>query len=145
MTSCLPDGKNWHIFADQEDMTADMTTITYFTCMVKIVALKFNTPFQPKKFGSLLSVLSDLECYVYKRNYFNQNLLKLRYMLSQTDICNISAHSDHGHFCWASRKTSFQCLHLHRAAINIGYEKMSGTSSLSEISINWFAEKLLII
>ena len=77
-------------------MTADMTTITYFTCMVKIVALKFNT--QPKKFGSLLSVLSDLECYVYKRKYFNQNLLKLRYMLSQTDIC-ISAHSDHGHFC----------------------------------------------
>ena len=78
-------------------MTADMTTITYFTCMVKIVALKFNTPSQPKKFGSLLSVLSDLECYVYKRKYFNQNLLKLRYMLSQTDICNISAHSDHGH------------------------------------------------
>ena len=80
-------------------MTADMTTITYFTCMVKIVALKFNTPSQPKKFGSLLSVLS--ECYVYKRKYFNQNLLKLRYMLSQTDIhvCNISAHSDHGHFC----------------------------------------------
>ena len=78
-------------------MTADMTTITYFTCMVKIVALKFNTPTQ--KFGLLLSVLSDLECYVYKRKYFNQNLLKLRYMLSQTDIYNISAHSDHGHFC----------------------------------------------
>ena len=62
--------------------------------------------------------LSDLECYVYKRKYFNQNLLKLRYMLSQTDICNISAHSDHGHFCWASRKTSFQCLHLHLGPIN---------------------------
>ena len=98
MTSCLPDGKNRHIFADQEDMTADMTTITYFTSMVKIVALKFNTPSQPKKFGSLLSVLSDLECYLYKRKYFNQNLLKLCYMLSQTDIslCNISARSDHG-------------------------------------------------
>ena len=138
MTSCVPDGKNRHIFADQEDMTADMTTITYFTCMVKIVALKFNTPSQPKKFGLLLSVLSDLECYVYKRKYFNQNLLKLRYMLSQTDICNISAHSDHGHFCCASRKTSFQCLHLHRAVVNTGYEKMSRTSSLSEISINCF-------
>ena len=46
--------ENRDIFADQEDMTADMTNPTYFTCMVKIVALKFNTPPQ-KKFGSLLS------------------------------------------------------------------------------------------
>ena len=32
--------------------------------------------------------------------------LKLRYMLSQTSICNISAPSDHGHLYCASRKTS---------------------------------------
>ena len=42
--------ENRDIFADQEDMTADMTNLTHFTCM----ALKFNTPPQ-KKFGSLLS------------------------------------------------------------------------------------------
>ena len=70
-----------------------MTILTYFTCMVKIVALKFN------------------------------NQQKLRYMLSQTYICNLSAHSDHGHLFWASHKTSFQCLHLHRAAINTRYAK----------------------
>ena len=41
--------ENRDIFADQEDTNADMTTITYFTCMVKIVALQFNTPPQLKK------------------------------------------------------------------------------------------------
>ena len=48
--------ENRDIFADQEDMTANMTTLIYFTCIVKIVALKFNIPPQlKKKLGSLLS------------------------------------------------------------------------------------------
>ena len=75
---------------------------------------------------------------IISETYFNQNQLKLRYTLSKTYICNISAPSDHGHLYWASRKTSFQCLHLHRAAINTRYEKMSGTSLLAENSIYWF-------
>ena len=33
---------------------------------------------------------------VLSENYFNQNQRKLRYILSQTYICNLSAHSDHG-------------------------------------------------
>ena len=49
--------ENRDIFADQEDMTADMTTLTYFTCMVKIVALKFYTPPQLKK--------SSVRCCLY--------------------------------------------------------------------------------
>ena len=57
--------------------------------------------------------------WILNETYFNQNKLKFCKMLSQTYIWNISAHSDHGHLCWASRKTSFQCLYLHLAVINI--------------------------
>ena len=104
-----------------------MTILICFTCMVKIVALKFSTPpFVSVKWSWVFWILSE--------KYFSQNQRKLRNMLSYTYICNLSAHSDHGHLFWASRKTSFQCLHLHRAAINTRYEKMSVTSSLAEIS-----------
>ena len=44
--------------------------------LLSLFWLLLNSIPQPKKFVSLLSVLSDLECYVYKRKYFNKNLLK---------------------------------------------------------------------
>ena len=53
-------------------------------------------------------------------------------------VWNISAHSDHEYLFWASRKMSFQCLHLHRAAINTRHKKMSETSLLAEILIYCF-------
>ena len=149
MTSYLPDGEI-EIFADQ----GDMTILTYFTCMVKIVALKFNTPptHPPTHQPTLVRrcLLSDLvisNVLDTKWKIFNQNQLKLHYMLSQTYICTLSAHSDHGHLCWASRKTSFQCLHLHRAAINTCYEKniRDFFTSWNFDLMLWFAVKILII
>ena len=99
----------------------------------------------PKMFGSLLSVLIKWPwvLWILSETYFNQNQLKLRYMLPQTYICNIAAPSDHGHLCWASRKTSFQCLHLHRAAINTRYEKnvRDFFTSWNFDLLLWFAEK----
>ena len=74
--------------------------------------------------------------------YFNQNQLKRLHMLSQTYLWNISAHYDHAHLCWASSKTSFQCLHLHRAAINTRNEKSPRLVSCWNLDLLlWFLGK----
>ena len=137
---CISNGSLYiNIYKDSRTCLKKYELILPMPPLFHCFSVKFNTPSQPKKVW-FIAVCTKWPwvLWILSETNFNQSQLKLCYLLTQTYISNISTPSDHGHLCWASRKTSFQCLHLHRAATNTRYEKMSGTSLLAEISVYCF-------
>ena len=110
---------------------------SHFSFMTLLcIAFQLNSVPHPKNMVAICSKWSWV-LWILNETYFNQNWFKRSYMLSKTCIWNISAHSDHDHLCWASRKTSFQ---FTCAVINIRYEKKypSLVFLLADISIYCF-------
>ena len=82
----------------------------FFFMTVLYIAFQLNSVPHPKEDRCCLYEVILLG--ILRETYFHQNWFKLSYTLSQTCKWNITTHSDHDHLCWASRKTSFQCLHV---------------------------------